>query len=297
MSKKFLAVLLCVLMILPAAGCGNQKKNVSSGKLKVSVSFDALYEFVRAVGKDKVEVSTIIPDGTEPHDFEPKPKDLVGIASSAVFVYNGLDMETWANQAIDAVGNSKLVAVEASSGITPISDGSESKSSKRDPHAWIGIKEAEIEAQNIKTALVKADGKNKDYYEKNCDEFVSQLEALYNQYNPKFKAAKNKDFVTGHAAFAYFCRDFGLRQESVEDVFAEGEPSSQKLSSLVDYCKKNGVKTIFSENMVSPAVSKTLASEVGAKVETIYTFESREDNKNYIERMKANLEAISESLG
>lgn len=297
MIKKIIAVFICALMMLSAAGCGNQKSTSNSGKIKVSVTFNALYEFTKAIGKDKVEISTVIPDGTEPHDFEPKPKDLTGIASADVFIYNGLDMETWAKQAIDAAGNSKLIAADASTGITPINDASSSKESREDPHAWVGIKGAETEAQNIKSALVKADPKDKDYYEKNCDEFVSQLEALYNEYNPKFNAAKNKDFVTGHAAFAYFCRDFGLHQESVEDVFADGEPSSQKLSSLVEYCRKNSVKTIFSETMVSPAVSKTLANEVGAKVETIYTFESSEGGKSYIDRMKANLKEIAKSLG
>lgn len=293
MPKKIVALMFCTLVIFSAAACSNQK-NVAGNKIKVSVSFNALYEFAKAVGKDKIEISTIIPDGTEPHDFEPKPRDLVSIASSDVFVYNGLNMESWAQKAIDAGGNSKIIAIDASKGITPIKDSS--RASQYDPHAWIGIKEAEIEAENIKAGLIKADGKDKDYFEKNCDEFVSQLETLYNEYNPKFKAAKNKNFVTGHAAFAYFCRDFGLRQESVEDVFAEGEPSPQKLSSLVEYCRNNNVKTIFSESMVSPAVSKTLAGEVGAKVVPIYTFESKENNKSYVERMKADLTEISGSL-
>ena len=42
--------------------------------------------------------------------------------------------------------------------------------------------------------------------------------------------APHKNFVTGHAAFAYLCRDFGLEQNSVEDVFAEGEPNAAQLA-------------------------------------------------------------------
>ncbi len=75
------------------------------------------------------------------------------------------------------------------------------------------------------------------------------------------------------------CRDFGLKQNSVEDVFAGGEPTPQKLKELVELSKKNKIKVIFMEELASPRVSETLATEVGAKVQKIYTIESNEDNK------------------
>ena len=91
-------------------------------------------------------------------------------------------------------------------------------------------------------------------------------------------------------------RDFGLKQNSVEDVFAEGEPSAKKLKELTDYCKAEKINTIFVEDMVSPKVSETLAKEVGAKAVKIYTLESKEDGKTYIQSMQANLEKIYASL-
>lgn len=302
MFKKVMALLLCLFTVLAFSGCGGSKPASSTGdggKIKVSVTFNAMKELAEAVGKDKVEISTIIPDGTEPHDFEPKAKDLENLSTAQVFVYNGLGMESWADKAVESADNKGLIAVEASKGATPITntDADEIKEhGQYDPHLWISLKGAELEAQNIRDALVEADPSDKDYFEQNCTSFVSQLESLYAEYNTKFQSAQNKSFVTGHAAFAYLCRDFGLNQNSVEDVFAEGEPSAQKLAELVDYCKKNNVKTIFVEDMVSPAVSQTLAQQVGAQVEKIYTIESSEDNMSYIERMKANLEEISNSL-
>lgn len=301
MFKKISVVLCCLFMALPFSACSGatQTKAQANGKIKVSVTFDAMKEFTEAVGKDKVEISTIIPDGTEPHDFEPKAKDLVGLSTARVFVYSGFGMESWAEKAIEAASNKSLIAVEASKGAAPITNADEDEVKEHgqyDPHIWISLKGAEVEARNIRDALIQADPSNKNDFDKNCDSFVSQLENLYSEYNTKFQSAKNKSFVTGHAAFAYLCRDFGLRQNSVEDVFAEGEPSAQKLAGLVDYCRKNHVKTIFVEDMVSPAVSETLAKQVGAKVEKIYTIESGEDHKNYLDRMKINLEEINNSL-
>jgi zinc transport system substrate-binding protein len=320
MLKKWAAMLLGLIAVVSLSACSsngqvNQPTNTpgeSSAptssteptstpetKLKVSVTFDAMKEFVTAVGKDKVEISTIIPAGMEPHDFEPKAQDLIALSSAQVFVYSGLGMEAWVEDAISAANNADLITVEASEGVDAIQNTEPEEIEEHgqyDPHIWLSLKGAELEVLNIKDGLVEADPSNKDYYEQNCNDFVTQLENLYNQYNEKLQSVSKKSFVTGHAAFGYLCRDFELEQNSVEDTFAEGEPTAQQLSELVEYCKANGVTTIFAEEMASPDVSQTLANEVGAKVETIYTIESAEDDMTYLERMESNLSKIYESL-
>lgn len=296
MIRKIGALFLCAALLFGATACSATHKSTAdgSGKIRVVVTFDALNEFVRAVGGDRVSISTIIPDGTEPHDFEPKPKDLAGIRGAAVFVYNGLGMENWASKAVQAAKNPQLVAVEASEGATAIGGGT--TDSQPDPHLWLSLKGAELEAGNIRDGLIRADPSGAQEYRANCDRFTAQLEALFQAYQAKFEKAPRRDFVTGHAAFGYLCRDFGLTQHSVEDVFADGEPSPRQLETLITYCRKNAVHTIFAEEMVSPAISQTLASSVGAKVVPIYTMESRESGKTYLARMQSNLEKIDASL-
>ncbi|WP_010232926.1 metal ABC transporter substrate-binding protein [Clostridium arbusti] len=305
MLKKTIVFIVLLSMILTLSSCkGNSSQTNSSNenktsKIKVAVSFNAMREFVSAIGKDKVDITTIVPNGTEPHEFDPKIKDLQTLSTAKVFVYNGLGMEKWADKAVQSVDNKDLIAVDASKGADAIknSDPDEIKEhGEYDPHLWISLKGAEFESNNIKDALVKADPKNKDFYEKNYTDFKSQLDGIYNDYKSKLSNLPNKNFVTGHAAFAYLCRDFGLKQNSVEDVFAEGEPSSKRLEELISYCKTNNIKTIFVEDMVSPKVSNTLAKEVNAKVEKIYTVESKEDNLDYIQSMKQNLQEIYNSL-
>ena len=312
MFQKAAALLLSLTILMGATACSNGSPTEQQGsssaestssaeaeKIPVSVTFNAMKEFVEAVGKDRVEVATIIPDGTEPHDFEPKAQDLAALSNAKIFVYNGFGMEAGVDDAIKSANNSSLITVEASKGAEPIQNTEEEEIEEHgqyDPHLWLSLKGAELEVKNIKEALVSADPSNKEFYETNCNDYVAQLEKLYTEYQGKFQSVKKKSFVTGHAAFGYLCRDFGLEQNSVEDVFAEGEPSAQQMTELVKYCKENQVTTIFAEEMASPEVSKTLADEVGAKVETIYTIEGGEDDKSYLERMEDNLSKIYDSL-
>lgn len=295
MYKKISLFLISLLMLISFSSCGNTVSS-NNNKIKVVVSFNAIREFAEAVGKDKVDVITMIPNGTEPHEFEPKIKDFQSLSDAKVFIYSGMNMEKWATKAVEAANNSSLIAVDASKGYKPLKSSSEEENSEYDPHVWISLKGAEYEAKNIRDGLIKADPNNKSYYEKNYSDFYDKLEALYKEYNDKFSALSNKNFVTGHAAFAYFCKDFSLKQNSVEDVFAEGEPSSKQMESLIDYCKSEHIKTIFVEDMVSPKVSETLAKAVGAKAVKIYTNESKEDNLDYISSTKKNLENIYDSL-
>ncbi|MDP4143445.1 MAG: zinc ABC transporter substrate-binding protein [Bacillota bacterium] len=302
MIKKFSLLVALVMIITVFTSCnkGTQETgNNNDGRVKVAVSFNALKQIAMAIGKDKIYIYTIVPNGVEPHDFEPKIKDFQQLSDAKVFIYNGVGMESWVDKAVNAVDNKNLIKVNASTGCDLIknSDNAQIKEhGQYDPHIWLSLKNAKIEACNIKNALEKADPINKDYFEANYNEFIANTDKLFEEYKPKFDSLSNKSFVTGHAAFAYFCRDFNLKQNSVEDVFAEGEPSSKKIEELVNYCRQNKVRVIFTEDMASPKVSKTLAQEVNAKAEKIYTIESQEDNKSYLSSMKENIQRVYDSL-
>ena len=303
-----LSLMSCSSDTAPSSDISHSSKKTSS-VLSVSVTFDAMAEFVNAVGKDKVAVTTIVPTGVEPHDFEPKASDIAGLSKAQVVVYNGLGMDSWITDAVQAAENNSLTVIDSSKNSISLENSDSIASDKTkdavatadttrkyDPHLWLSIKSAEIQVQNIADGLSQADPANKEFYQENATSYIDSLDAVYNEYKPQFASLPNKSFVTGHAAFGYFCRDFGLSQKSVEDVFAEGEPSTRQLADLVDYCRSNDVTTIFAEKMASPEISKTLANEVGASVETIYTMESAEDNLTYLERMQKNCEKIYNSL-
>ncbi len=305
----------CIISVNLFAG-GKTEKNME-GKVAVAATFDAMKELAEIVGKDKVYVHTIIPPGVEAHDFEPKAGDLKFLMQAKAVVYNGFGMEPWLTDALHAVKQDTIKTICASNGIKPIElaeghhhhhheDGHHHEDKHDhdhdddheavDPHAWLSLESAKIMVKNIADGLSEIDPANRAFYKGNAEAFIAKADALLAQYRGNFAQVTHRRFVTGHAAFGYLCRDFNLEQNSVEDVFSAGEPSAQQLAKLADYCNQYGITVVFSENTASPQVSATLAKEVGASVQTIYTIESAESGLSYMERMTSNIEKIYKSL-
>ena len=305
----------CIISVNLFAG-GKPEKNME-GKVAVAATFDAMKELTEIVGKDKVYVHTIIPPGVEAHDFEPKAGDLKFLMQAKAVVYNGFGMEPWLTDALHAVKQDTIKTICASNGIKPIElaeghhhhhheDGHHHEDKHDhdhdddheavDPHAWLSLESAKIMVKNIADGLSEIDPANRAFYKGNAEAFIAKADALLAQYRGNFAQVTHRRFVTGHAAFGYLCRDFNLEQNSVEDVFSAGEPSAQQLAKLADYCNQYGITVVFSENTASPQVSATLAKEVGASVQTIYTIESAESGLSYMERMTSNIEKIYKSL-
>lgn len=300
-TRSVAALALGVSIALAFSGCGSQTpaKQDTTEKIKVVASFDAMKEITQAIGGNKVDVTTIIPEGIEPHNYELKTNDVQKLQEAKLFVYNGLGMEAWADKAIQTASADNLMSVALAEHVQPIelTDPEEiEEHGAYDPHAWLGLTSAKEEASAVKDALIKISPEDKEYFEKNYMAFADEIDKMQEEYMKKVANATRKEIVTGHAAFGYLCRDLGISQESVEDVFASGEPSAQKLAELTDFCKAHNVKVIFTEDLVSPAVSETLAKEAGAKAEAIHTIESAEDGMTYLARMKDNLNKIAEAL-
>lgn len=292
--KKFLLKASMVLLLpIMLIGCGSQenKSIEENGKVEVTVSISPIKEFTELIGGDKIDVTSLVPDNAEPHDIDLKPRDFEKLTKSKLFIYNGLGMEDWLEEVKEQISEDKIKYVDTSENGNAIkTDG------KIDPHQWLSLKEAINQCNNIKIALSEVDPNNKDYYEENYEKVKNDFEELYNEYLPKFQSLEHKNFVTSHEAFGYLCRDFGLKQQALNDLFGEGELTAKKMEDLVKYCDDNGVNTIFSEEEDSQKEAQTLANEINGEVKPLYTLETKVEGKSYLEVMKINLEEIYESM-
>ena len=300
---KVLGALTLIVVMLTACSNRESKDNVQNDdRIKVVTSFYGMKALTEEIGGDKVNIENVIPEGSEPHDFDIKAKDIKAIEEADIFIYNGAGMEEWIEDVKAAISGKELIIVEASKGVDLINADEEDEEHEghnhlgKDPHTWLGLNEAKIQGENVKNALIEKDAKNKEYYEENFKKFNEKIDSIIKEYNPKFKELDNKNFVTGHATFGYLCRDFGLAQKSIEGVFAEGEPSPKELQNLMEYCKENNIKTIFIEELISTQLSDTLANEVGAETKQIYTLHSNEEGKSFSDVLKYNVETIYSAM-
>lgn len=318
MRKKIIFSAIITTLLVGLVGCtyskdSNTDKIEEESKIKVTTSIYPIKEMAKSIGGDKISVRSMVPDGAEPHDFEPKAKDMVELSKSNLFIYNGLEMEHWVDKVLDTAGEENIKSINTSKNASIIEVNNEIHEDKFedghnhteedghnhgriDPHIWLSPIEALKQGKEIEQGLIEVDPANKKYYEENYIKFSEQLNDLYEEYKEKFKEITNKNFVTSHGAFAYLCRDFGLTQNSVEDAFGEGEITPKHLKELSDYCKKNNVKVIFTPDTESEKVSDTLAKEINAKVAKISSLETKSQDKSYLEIMKNNLETIYQNM-
>ncbi|MDY4919690.1 MAG: zinc ABC transporter substrate-binding protein [Phascolarctobacterium sp.] len=288
--KKILVLLIIAVNIL--AGCGGSG-SADKNKLQVAASFYPMAEFAQAVGGQYVEVTTLVPDGAEPHDWEPSPKDISRLGKAQVFVYNGI-VEPWAEQAVKALGERKLVAVEAGKGLYE-------RQGKQDPHVWVSPKKAMHEVEQIAAALAQADAQHAEAYKANAKEYIGKLAALDKKLTEVANKAPKKVFVTAHAAFGHLANDYGLQQLSVKGISAEAEPTPGDLQRLIATVKQEKVRYVFFETLTDPKIAKLVAQETGAQTAVLDPLEGldepgRKAGLDYLKITEQNIANLAKAL-
>lgn len=158
-----------------------------------------------------------------------------------------------------------------------------------------------IIAKNILDGYLQADIKNSDAYKKNAGDLLQKLDILDREYTKALTNCKRKDIVTSHAAFGYLVLDYGLNQISLAGISPEAEPSAQSIAEVVNIVRTKHIPVIFSETLVSPKLSETIARETGAKTLVLNPLEGLTNDEisagdDYFSVMRANLGMLTEAL-
>ncbi|WP_308806011.1 metal ABC transporter substrate-binding protein, partial [Atopobium minutum] len=285
-------------------------------KLQVLASFYPIADFAQKIGGDKIEVKTLVPTGTEPHDWEPSTSDMIQFTNAKLLIYNGAGMEHWVDDTLKSLGDTAPKAIAASEGITLLEadktdpehehedkhdDHDEHEHGAYDPHVWLDPKNAKAEMKNIMNALVELDPDNKESYTSNFSKWEAECDKLDSEFSDQLAGVLQKTVVVSHAAFGYLCNEYGLTQYSIGDIDAEAEPDAKRMAEIAEYVKNNKVSTIFSEELVSPKVAKAIAEETGAKMEELNPLEGLSDDEiaageDYFSVMRSNLKKLVGAL-
>lgn len=281
---KRLAFALLVLPILGLPACG------SSNHADVVVSAYPVERLVAAVAGDTLTVRNVTPPGVEPHDFELTSNDLDAMASAKAVFYIGNGFAPAVEKAAKQQNDS---AVDVLADLDSLLTG--------DPHFWQDPTLYKQALNSVQTTLGAKYPEHADVFKTNAEAFAKQLDDLDLYAKNKLKTCERRSFVTAHEAFAYLARRYDLEQIAITGISPEAEPDAKRLAELKTEVKNSGATVIFTEELVSPEVAKTLAREVGVRTEVLNPIEGLTkqqiaDSVTYESLFKENIDKLANAL-
>ena len=242
----------------------------------------------------------ITPAGAEPHEHEPTSQDISKIEDSRLLVINGGGLEARSENIKQNLVSKNTVVIMAGEGLTSREVFEDGKN-MIDPHIWLSPPIAKEIVDKIADGFIQIDEANKDFYLLNANVLKNKLDDLDRQYRRGLANCQEKNIVTSHAAFGYLATAYGLNQVSITGLSPDAQPSPRQLADIVKFTRANNVKYIFFESLVSPKLSKTIATEIGAQTMVLNPLEGLTDEEvsqgnNYFTEMENNLANLKTAL-
>lgn len=271
----FPAAIFLLLFLCPAVA-------FAAGPLEIFVSIPPQAYIAEQIGGDHITtVHVLVPDGREPHTFEPAPKQILALGRAKLYFTLGVPFE---KQFLKKIRSSNtLRVVDSAEGIKkrPITEydtgkglhhgkrhesGHDHLADDLDPHIWLAPPLTKIMAKNMADALIAADPANAMDYRNNLNLFHRRIDAVHARIKKLLKPFAGRSFYAFHPAFGYFGDTYNLRQQALE---LEGKtPTPKQLSELIEAAKADKVKVIFVQPQFDSKSAAAIAGSIdGAVVE------------------------------
>ena len=269
-------------------------------RISVVATFSILGDFVKNVGGDRVEVTTLVGPNNDVHVYSPTPGDTKRIAPARAVFMNGLGLEGWIARLVTASG-SKAPVVIASTGVKT-RNAVDGGSTGIDPHAWQSVANAKRYVANIRDSLDAVDPAGKATYDANAAVYISKLDALEEEVRSSVEKipADRRKIITTHDAFGYFGDAYGMTFIAPEGVSTDAEPSAKVIAEIIGQIRRQKIPAVFMENITDPRLIREIARETAAKIGgTLYSDALSGLSGpagSYIDMMRHNVREFSKAL-
>lgn len=309
LRKSFVRMSFIILLSFLLVACSNNKKASPSNSEKVQVvtTYSIIYDIVKNVGGDLVEIHSLAPIGSNPHEYDPLPVDVQKATDADVIFYNGLNLEagnSWFNRLLETAGKDSEDApvFQISEDVVPMYLTTKGKEGEEDPHAWLNIENGIKYAENARDGLMKVDPGHADEYKKNADEYIAQLEKLHQSAIQEFGEIPKEEriLITSEGAFKYFCDAYDFDAEYIWEINQENQGTPDQITRIVDIIHDKGIKGLFLETSIDPRSMEAVSAETNVPIMgTVFTDSlghPDEDGDTYISMMKWNIQTIIDGL-
>lgn len=284
---------------------------MSEGRLKVVATNFPCYDFARQVCGDGAEVTMLLKPGTEAHAYDPTPADIIAIGDADLFVYIGGESDAWADgilasfdegdrpatlRMMDCV--SGLVEEDGADGHRHDSDGPE-----YDEHIWTSPVNAAEMVRALGEATVGLEGADAGACREAANAYAAQIEQIDGALRQLVEGAKRRTLVfADRFPFIYLAREYGLDWlAAFPSCTADTEPSAQTVMALIDKVASEGIPAVYTIELSTRAVAKTVAEETGVEILTLHSMQTVTQDEfqageSYVSLMGRNLEALQRGL-
>jgi zinc/manganese transport system substrate-binding protein len=269
----------------------------------VVATFSILGDFVKNVGGDRVEATTLVGPNGDVHAYSPTPTDAAKLSLAKVVFVNGLGLEGWMTRLVTASAT-KVPIVVATDGVTPRDMKDKNKTGRvvPDPHAWQSIANARIYVANIRDGLTKVNPAVASIYDTNTKSYLVKLDALEKEVKAAIAKipADRRKIITNHAAFRYFGDAYGMEFIAPEGLSTDSEPSASDVAKIITQIRTQKIPAVFLENVTDPRLMQQIAEDSGGKIGgKLYSDALSGPNgpaSTYIELMRNNVREFDKAL-
>ena len=299
-----------VLTVLPG-GCAAAEPEASARLSIVATDFPC-YDFARQVAGEYADVTMLIRPGAEVHTYEPSPADIVAVREADLFVYIGGESDTWADGILDTLSDGPTVLrllehVEARE--EELVEGMQAEAeddgeeAEYDEHIWTSPVNAARMVGAVEDALSALDPAHAGAYAANAEAYIGEIEALDARFREIADNGVRREIVFGDRfPFLYFAKEYDLTYYAAfPGCSSAAEPSAQTVAGLIDRVRADGIPVVYTIELSSGQIARTIAGETGAEVLTMYSCQtvSLDDfqaGESYVTLMRRNLVALEKGL-
>lgn len=274
----------------------------ASAKIKISTLSPLITDLANQIGGDKVTVVDLLGKNGNPHTFSPTTQTLNSAAGSQLYIVSGKGLEPYLPKLKSLVGNANVLELGQNIRSLRIEGNSSTyaccpthSSGAVDPHWWHSLENWRKASSTLATELAVLDPANKDYYMQRSKAYRKKLFGLKSWAKKELsKVPKaNRQLVTAHAAFGYFCKEFGFQSIPLRGLNSEQSVTPQYLEEAVGIILKKQVKAIFPDESSNPSALKSASKATGVPMAgKLYA-----DTHTSIEQMFAhNVRTITKAL-
>lgn len=290
------ALLIATLLVLGSCGSTDSP---SDGP-RVVATTTMLGDIVESVVGEAATVETLLPIGTDPHDYRPSAQEVAALVSADLVVANGLELEEGLNDVLENAADDGVTVLRIGELVDPIPFSSDP--TELDPHVWLDPLRMADAARLIGDALATLDS-SADWAARAAD-YGAELEAADEEIIEILKAVQNRQLVTSHDSLSYFADryDFEVLGVVIPGGSTLADPSSAELAALAEAITAADVAAIFAETTEPSALAEAVAAEVGTSVAVVelYTGSLGEPGSGadtLIGMLTTNARRIADALG